>query len=462
MGIKPTIVAVVLAIAGVIAALVLYRGEAGGSGETLLTLPGSTTIPVDAVDQVTVRRPGEPAMRFERTGDGWMQVEPLRFPMDSFSMRQLIAQAAGIEVVRVLESGEAATTDLGLDEPRAEVTWAWPDGSYTLSFGRRSVAGRSYVRPSGADAVYVVTGDLYERAVEMNPREWRDRTIFSPTPAEVAIIEIEDGGSRVVIEHRRKRWTMSEPVRTRVDPAGGEALVSAILRAKSAGFILDEPDDLARFGLAEPSGTLSVVSERQVARGDTVVTVADTARLLVGSRTGVGSEDRFAMVEGRAAIVRLPQAVVAAFFPKAVNLVDPTPTGVQPADVKAIVIRNGDGELRLQRDLDRWIAPDLDADADRTVVESLLAMLSTERAMEIEIVDLPLYTAAGRTITLYGFDGLPKETIRFGAGLPSDRPGFTMDNGDNVRRIFPDDTVIPLTREDFGIGVSEEARASDS
>jgi hypothetical protein len=136
-----------------------------------------------------------------------------------------------------------------------------------------------------------------------------------------------------------------------------------------------------------------------------------------------------------------------------VSLVDPTPTGVQPADVKAVVIRNGDAELRLQRDLDRWIAPDLGADADPAVVESLLDLLSTARATDIEIVDLPLYAAAGRTITLYGFDGLPKETIRFGAKLPSERPGLTLDNGDNVWRIFPVDTVIPLTREDFGIGV---------
>jgi hypothetical protein len=406
----------------------------------LVVLPGAASIPVNAVTRIAVRRADETPMLFERNGDAWAQVEPLQFPMDAFSIRRLILDATEVEVVRVLGPGDAETTDLGLDEPLAEITWTWPDGSYTLQFGRRSVAGRSYLRPAGDQDVYVVTGALYERAVEMNPKEWRDRTIFAPIPAQIAAIEIHDGDRRVVIEKRRKRWFMTEPVRTRVDAAAADALVADILRAGSAGFILDMPSDLSRFGLAEPSGTLTVRSPQKV------------ARLLVGSRTGVGSEDRFGMVEGRAAVVRLPEAVIVAFFPQAVRLVDPTACGVQPADVKAIVIRLGDSELKLRRNLERWTAPDLGADADPRIVESLLQLLSTARAMDVQIVDMPLYEVTGRTITLYGFDGKPMETIRFAASTSSARPGIALDNGDNVWRIFPETTHIPLTREDFGIG----------
>ncbi len=250
MTVKPTIVAVVLAIIGVIGAVALYRSEPAVSGGSLVALPGAARIPVDAVNRIAVRRAGVAPMLFERSGDAWVQVEPLQFPMDAFSIRRLIIEATEVEVVRVLGPDEAATTDLGLAEPRAEVTIAWPDGSYTLQFGRRSVAGRSYLRPAGDHDVYVVTGDLYQRAVEMNPKEWRDRTIFAPLPADIAAIEIDDGDRRVVIEKRRKRWFMTEPVRTRVDAAAGVALVAAIGRARSAGFILDEPPDLSRFGLA--------------------------------------------------------------------------------------------------------------------------------------------------------------------------------------------------------------------
>jgi len=449
VNLKPTIVAVLLAIIGVVGAFALYRSDQGVPDGVLAALPGAMDIPVDAVNRIVVRRAGDAPMLFVREGDAWTQDEPVQFPMDAISIRRLIIEATEVEVVRVLAAGEAQTTDLGLAEPRAQITWSWPDGSYTLAFGRRSVAGRSYLRPGDSSDVFVVTGDLYERAVEMNPKEWRDRTIFAPVPARISVIEIVDGDRRVVMEQRLKRWYMTEPVRTRADAAACEAFVGGILRAKSAGFILDQPPDLSSFGLAQPSGILTIRSQQQV------------ARLLVGSRTGVGSEDRFGMVEGRAVVVLLPEAVIAAFFPKTLHLVDPTASGVQPADVKSIVIRHGDSELKLRRDLERWTAPDLGADADPGIVESLLETLSTVRAREIEIVDVPLYEVTGRTITLYGFDGKPMETIRFAQSPPSQQPGLALDNGDNVWRIFPESTHIPLTREDFGIGVSEETRASD-
>jgi len=448
---RPTIVALVLAVIGVIGVVILYRDDLAGGGAVLPVLPGATEIPVDAVDRLTVTRLGEAAMNFQRTADGWMQVEPLSFPVNTFSMRQFGVQATALQVVRALEPGDRAAVDVGLDEPRATVTWSWPTGSYTLAFGRRSVAGRSYVQPAGDETVYVVTGDLYERAVEMNPREWRDRTIFAPAPAEIDAVEIDDATRRTVIVRQGRRWLMTEPVQTRVDPVAVEAMLSTIRRARSGGFILDGADNLSRFGLANPSGRVTVRSRQTVAEGDTVHVVERADHLLVGSRMGVGSEDRFGMVEGRDAVVRVPEAVLAAFFVRTTALVDPTPSGVLPADVKSIVIRQGGVELRLERDLERWRAPDVGVDADAATVESLLRLLTETRAVQIEISDEPLYSVAGQSITFYGFDGRPMETVRFGMTRPSGPSGLVTDNGDNVWRILPRNIEFPLTADQLGL-----------
>ncbi|MEE8460179.1 MAG: hypothetical protein V3S08_09900, partial [Phycisphaerales bacterium] len=112
MNTKPTIVAVVLAILSVVGAVALYSGDPGGSGGVLVVLPGASSIPVDAVTRIEVRRADEAAMLFARTGDAWMQVEPLQFPMDAFSIRRLIIEATEVAVVRVLGPGDAATADL--------------------------------------------------------------------------------------------------------------------------------------------------------------------------------------------------------------------------------------------------------------------------------------------------------------------------------------------------------------
>ena len=87
-------------------------------------------------------------------------------------------------------------------------------------------------------------------------------------------------------------------------------------------------------------------------------------------------------------------------------------------------------------------------------------MLTTARATRIEIVDMPLFSAAGRSITLFGFDGRPLDTVRFGMALPGETEHLdqmVMDNGDNVWRIFTDGTEIPMLPEDFGIEVTAGA-----
>ncbi len=69
MNVKPTIVAVVLAIIGVVVAVALYRTGPAGPGGVLVALPGAAGIPVDAVNRIAVRRAGTAPMLFERSGN---------------------------------------------------------------------------------------------------------------------------------------------------------------------------------------------------------------------------------------------------------------------------------------------------------------------------------------------------------------------------------------------------------
>ena len=105
-------------------------------------------------------------------------------------------------------------------------------------------------------------------------------------------------------------------------------------------------------------------------------------------------------MEGRPVVVRLPESVLRVFFPPPVTLIDPTGSGVNPADVKAAVIRFPDDELRLERDLERWIATEYGAQATTEIVDSFL------------------------------------------------------ENGDSVLRIFEPDVVMPITVADFGIDIT--------
>ncbi|MHC4416179.1 MAG: DUF4340 domain-containing protein [Planctomycetota bacterium] len=449
MSARPTIVVLVVAVIGVAAAVWVWRGEQTpppSSGQRGALLAGGR-VPVDAVTRITLRRGGDPAMVFEPGEGGWTQTEPFAHPMDAFSIRQLVVLATALEIAKRLD-GERSEADLGLRPPRAELVYEWPEGSLALRFGRRGVAGRSYVQVDGDPTVYVVTGELPDRAVDMDPKEWRDRTIFSPVGVDADQVVILDGPSRTVLRRDRKQWEMVEPVRTRLDETARDELFGALGRARSGGFILDEPDDPSTFGLAEPSGSVTITSTQLIEQAEAVVRVPRVERLLVGGRMGVGSEDRFGMIDGRPVVVQLPEPVLRALFRRPETLVDPTGSGVMAADVISLVIRGPDGEVRLDRDLDRWSAPEYGAEVSLPQVQDLLEQLTTLRAAQIEIRPYPRELELA-TIIMRGQNARPLDTVRVAREPRTGR--LALENGDDVLRILPPEAHLALTPAEFGL-----------
>ena len=451
---KPTILVLLLATLGVVGAILVSQHDLRGDGKTAgpTVVLSREQLPIDQVTSITLRRGDEPTLVFQRSERGWQQTEPFAHPLDMFSIRQLLVQAGHIEVTEQLDprelQGGRSEEALALNPPRAELTLQWPDGAVTLQFGRRAVAGRWYVRVRGYEHVYVASGDLHDRIVEMDPKEWRDRTIFTGADVDADQIIVQQGANRTVLKRERKQWLMTEPVRTRLSDPARDELFSALGRARSAGFILDQPDDLAKFGLAEPVASIEVITIRVESQDDELVRVETTQRLLVGARLGIGSDDRFGMIEGRPVIVHLPEAVLRAFFRSRESLIALTASGVAPTDVKRLVIRTEQGELRLERDLDRWRAPELSMEVPAGTVNELLEQLTSLQAAQIRIQDYP-HDLEVATITMRGFDDRPIDTVRIAREKDTGR--WLLENGDNVLRVFAESLQLRLTPGDFGL-----------
>jgi hypothetical protein len=454
MGPKRTIVVVILALLGSALSWYTHRRDADASpapGRRGLLL-SPEALPVDQVDRITLRRSGEPALELARDGVTWRQEAPLPHPMDPFSIRQLAVLATSLEVTDALDPGRAETgttlQDLGLDPPLAVLEYRWPDGELTLRLGHPGIAGRAYLQVGDEPTVHVVDRSLHDRAVEMDPREWRDRRLFLHAGIDSARIEMIEGERYTTLIRQRRQWTMEQPVRTRVDPAARDELLQALGRAECGGFILDHPADLDRFGLAPPAGSLTVTGAVPREVDGQVVREERTERLLIGARIG-GGQDRFGLVEGRPTVVRLGAAALAALFRAPARLADPTPSGVVAADVKSLVIRTGDAELRLERRLERWVAPDHgDAEVQTTLALELLHQLTDLRAADVQLRTFPRDLQVA-TVTLHGYDGRPMDTVRIARDPQDDR--WAMDDGDDVLRVYPSGLGLRLTAEEYGL-----------
>jgi len=456
MNTRPTIITFLIAALLVTAALIIndmdgISAQAQASRRPLL---GVGQLPVEDVHTITLQRRDEPTLTFQRESRSWWQTEPFRHPVNIFSMRELINAARDLEFVSVIdpdgdEAQRASLAALSLDPPDAAITFAYGERSIGLELGRRGIAGRAYLRIAGQPQVYVVNQVLHDRAVEMDPKEWRDRTIFRDVTVEATRIERRNGANRMELERRQRRWRLLEPVQTRAARGSVEEYISALARVEVGGYILDQPEDVARFGLDDPVAELTITMAGASADGGSASRAVRRQTLLVGSTVGVGSQDRFGKMDGIDTVVRLRAAVLAELFRDPTTLIDPTGTGVQPADVKRIRITRPDGELVLERDLERWIAPAYDElEVPYETVENLLRIIATMPAPTVEVKPYPQDLEVA-VITLFGYDGRARDTVRL-AREPEDGR-WALENGDNVLRVFPQSMAVPLTAEDFAL-----------
>ncbi len=423
---------------------------------------GAEAIDIDAIDAVVIERGGEPSgegegvrLRLVREGSVWVQVEPFRAELDPFSVRQLITQTAELEALRVLSeaSGERAAATLTLE---ASSTPSGPR-RWQLICERRGVAGRALVRVGERRAV--TNAALYERVVEMDPKEWRARALFpdslGPARAIRRVTAASGGagadGAMATIEFLREanRWRVLRPVATRADGQRMDELLTAIARARSDGFLFDMPSDLAPFGLQRPDARFEV----DFGEPDALV----TRSLLIGAPLGVGTADRYAMIEGIPSVIRLSAGTQSLLFPPFESLIDPMASGVRAADVKRIEIRrvgNGVNETtELLRALDRWtVTVGADAatgaavPANGAAVDALLSALTAQRAPEMAFGEFPKDMEVA-TILLFGFDGRPLDVIRVARDSRTNRWGF--ENGDRTLRVHPASLRLPLSFDDF-------------
>ena len=474
---KPTIVALILAIIAAGGAAFIWKSEqlAGPGATRAIQILTPEQFRSDRIERITLERRDQPRMVFERSADGrWTQIEPLALLVDQFSIQQFIDLAADLKAIDVIDPAgtpeENVPAAFGFSPPEAVITYASAERESKLEFGGRMFAGRGYVRRAGADLIYVVDQALSDRAVAMDPREWRDRTIFDIAALQPRRIVREIAGRRMVMERQGRSWVMLEPSRTRLDALTMENFIAALARARCSGFIVDQPSDLARFGLDRQLAVLEVAAgQDSSSTGDSMAAAMSSQRLIIGAPVGLGSEDRFAIVEGRPVVIQVSQAVLTALFQPPEIFVEPTATGTNPADIKSIRIRMDrlpDGaadaggslplDFQVQRDLERWVAPEhANLELPASPIEELLKHLTEVRAEEIAFRPMPREAQLG-FITLFGFDSAPRDTIRVARDPASGK--WWLDNGDDVLRVYPAAMELKLSPRDYGLPASPEAR----
>ncbi len=240
----------------------------------------------------------------------WRLTQPVADAADSAVITRSLQQLGAMRIQRFVDDAPAVEhrAAWGFDPPAAELTLTPPDGSppVTLFFGAELPDAKElrYAKRSDEPSLYAVDAKDLD-AVLIDPNSLRARHCFHALSSQVMRIEVRRDQSGWLIERPSGLGTawLAVGLQIPLDQQQAEAFAVRVSGLQVSGFVDEAPADLARYGLAAPGGTISLTVEAN----------RPPQRLLIGAAIP-GSKERYGLIEGRPAVVRLPKELEEVWF----------------------------------------------------------------------------------------------------------------------------------------------------
>ena len=390
--------------------------------EVVLLLP-QNTISWSEIETITLNRKGEKIV-FERVEGIWWQTRPFMCRMDTNSMLNVIDRAQGLLQMGVVE-GDVLKETLGLGEEANSLTLATKDETIRIALGRMTLGGRAYAAVNGGQPV-TVSQSLHRLALDTDHRYWRDIRLFPELAVDAQRIERRIDNDMLVLDRSSGKWTIQEPVSSRVHDDALTEWIGRLASVKLGSFVVDEPDDLALFSLLSPRASLAITNSN-----------GETQTILIGGRVSAGSQNRYVKLENTPMVFSMNWQALSQLFPTAEIIAAPTGSGVSPFDIKRVRIASKDRETMLRRELNTWVDETRgDKIVEQEDIRALLSWILESRPVSVAIGPYPRKLQVA-TITFEGYDRMPLDTVR----VAQQKDGsWILDNGENVLRLHSADT----------------------
>ncbi len=218
--------------------------------------------------------PDVPPIRLEKRKDAWEIVEPLETSADQPTAQGIADLLAGARV----SQSEPGTPDrlkaYGLDPPQVSLEFQLQSGAkHTLLLGDKDFTGDSVYSIVDAARNVSLLPDSLLTSCAKSFDDLRDRAVLHADSSQAASFTLKNSSGQMAAAKQNGDWKFSKPS---VAPADGDAvdsLLSAVTNARMLGVASEQPENLGKFGLANPSIAFTIVDDSGV-----------MSTLLVGNR----------------------------------------------------------------------------------------------------------------------------------------------------------------------------------
>ena len=325
----------------------------------------------------------------ERKNGNWSLIRPLKARAENQRLNDLIASVTSARIEDFISDSKDLST-FGLTDPRATLVFHIEGGKepVTVQIGAMKkddkkasdpAKGVVYVKVSTRDGVVTVPAAIEGIALTL-PNDLRDASLLRVQPDIVDRITLEGGGTKIVIGRDGENWKRKTKPEEPVNSAAANALLNALTTARSVRFVEDVGSDLKKYGLDQPSATVTLSSYSTEGTPESAPGDKPIAKLILGSSDGVGV---YAKLDDEPYIIAVPKALTEKIWTDPLQWQELKIYDYNKADIVHLEITKAD-QPAIVLDIDKekkWKLAKGDGAVDQAAVQSLVNTLSTLRAV---------------------------------------------------------------------------------
>jgi hypothetical protein len=192
----------------------------------------------------------------ERAKDGWRFVKPIQGEAESTTADGMASAIADLQITSTINETPGDLAPFGLQNPAVNVIVTTKDHRVlpAIIVGKDTPVGNSsYIRSAQKPGILLVANS-FPSQVEKSLDDLRPRTLIGLKPEEIRQLLLEsNNGTPLQLTKKGDQWTIAKPKTYAADNSAVQQLLETVAHARVADFIDDNPSDLSKYGLANPS-----------------------------------------------------------------------------------------------------------------------------------------------------------------------------------------------------------------
>jgi hypothetical protein len=299
----------------------------------------------EEIQEISVKRIDQEIV-LKKQDSVWKMIQPVTASTDAQNVKNMITSFVDAERDKTITEKSSGDQEFGLDNPEIVVTLKTQKGDtgLQLSIGRETPTASGYYARVGENPTVITISTSVKTNLDKTMYDLRDKTILAFEPAQVkqAVFTVKNSETGVTQEIKLAQtndlWKIVAPKEYNADKAKMVSLLSKVKNSSIKEFIEENPENLAQYGLDQPTNTLSLLI------GDD-----NTQKTLLLGNTDQTKKGVYAKYEAARNVFLVPMDLAEEFPKKLNDLRDRTLLAFNDNGIQKIELRSSAETVVLER-----------------------------------------------------------------------------------------------------------------